>query len=102
MGKSLVHGSCKKGRLEGSSAGFSLHINHILLNIFLKAAIKINKEFKQPKYYFWMAVSIYLQALEPDAKNGKVLLSLAEKMMAKALLDGKITDFESNCLYSLS
>ncbi|KAJ3327237.1 N-alpha-acetyltransferase 25, NatB auxiliary subunit, partial [Kappamyces sp. JEL0680] len=67
-----------------------------------QAAVKIQKEYKKEKYYFWMVMSIYLQVLpgrsHPKAletpSNSTLLYTLAERMMEKALKEEKIKDYE--------
>lgn len=39
-------------------------------------------------------MSIYLQSLNPTLKTRDMLLVLTERMMEKAAVDDKITDFE--------
>jgi N-terminal acetyltransferase B complex non-catalytic subunit len=58
-------------------------------------ANKFHKEFQQEKYFFWMIMTVYLQAIDPDNKNGSILLKLVDKMLEKAMDEGKIFNFES-------
>ncbi|KAJ3317960.1 anthranilate phosphoribosyltransferase [Boothiomyces sp. JEL0866] len=64
-----------------------------------QAAVKINKEFKSDKYYFWVVVSIYLQSMEKKSSNPKLQLTLAERMMDKAFKDSKEFNYETAQLY---
>ena len=67
------------------------------------AAVKIQKSFKtNQKYYFWMVMAIYLQAIDPsNVKSKKLLLQLGEKMMERAYSDSKIVDYEALQLYQM-
>jgi hypothetical protein len=58
-----------------------------------QAAMKINKQFKNSKYYLWTVMATYLQAL-PGGSTSSLFLNLAEKMMDKAITDGHLKDFE--------
>lgn len=59
-----------------------------------QAAVKINRQFKQDKYYFWIVVSIYLQSKSNANNNSGMLLTLAERMMQKGAQESKINDLE--------
>ncbi|KAJ3308763.1 N-alpha-acetyltransferase 25, NatB auxiliary subunit [Boothiomyces sp. JEL0838] len=67
--------------------------------ILQQAAVKINKEFKSDKYYFWVVVSIYLQSMEKKSSNPKLQLTLAERMMDKALKEFKEFNYEAAQLF---
>ncbi|KAL7750543.1 mitochondrial distribution and morphology [Sorochytrium milnesiophthora] len=67
-------------------------------------ANKLSKQFGQKRYFFWSACAIYMQARNTsgaaDAATSKaMLLSLAERMLAKAYQDGKVTTYEQLLLY---
>jgi hypothetical protein len=60
----------------------------------MKAAMKINKQFKNGRYNLWIISAIYMQAIDPKNDRRAVLLPLAERMMEKAKSEKVITDFE--------
>ncbi|KAI8909049.1 N-acetyltransferase B complex non catalytic subunit-domain-containing protein [Gorgonomyces haynaldii] len=64
-----------------------------------QASMKLTKQFKLPKYYMWTVVSIYMQALDPNASNRSVLFPLAERMIDKAHKENYIQTFEGLLLY---
>ena len=59
-----------------------------------QAAMKINKQFKNSKYYLWTVMATLLQALSGGSSTSTIFLNLAEKMMDKAITDGHLKDFE--------
>ncbi|KAJ3043125.1 N-alpha-acetyltransferase 25, NatB auxiliary subunit [Rhizophlyctis rosea] len=60
--------------------------------------MKLNKQFKSDRYFFWTVMCIFLQG-RANPINQKIFYPLAEKMMAKAVDEGKIQDFEVLQLY---
>jgi hypothetical protein len=64
-----------------------------------QAAVKINRDFKSNKYYFWMVVSIYVQSQDIHSPNRTILLTLAERMIQKGIQEGKLDTFEMLQLY---
>ncbi|KAJ3054397.1 N-alpha-acetyltransferase 25, NatB auxiliary subunit [Rhizophlyctis rosea] len=65
-----------------------------------QAAMKLNKQFKDDKYYFWTIMCIFLQA-QATPSNQKILYPLAERMVTKAIDDGKLKSFETLQLYMM-
>ncbi|KAJ3357515.1 N-alpha-acetyltransferase 25, NatB auxiliary subunit [Entophlyctis luteolus] len=70
-----------------------------------QTALKMQKQFKDQKYFFWAVCVIYLQGLA-SADNGgaskttsNVYFSLAEKMLQKAKDENKISSFEELLLF---
>ncbi|KAJ3268758.1 N-alpha-acetyltransferase 25, NatB auxiliary subunit [Terramyces sp. JEL0728] len=59
-----------------------------------QASVKINKEFKSDKYYYWVVVSIYMQSKEKKSINPKLQLTLAERMMDKGLKESREMNYE--------
>ncbi|KAJ2448544.1 mitochondrial distribution and morphology [Coemansia sp. RSA 2336] len=48
-----------------------------------QAAVQLNKLYDDPKYLWWMTVSLYLQAKYSDEEAAKVQLLLAERLIEK-------------------
>lgn len=60
-------------------------------------AMRLMKEHpKEPRFFFYVAVSMALQA-PPDAK-GHILLMLAERWMDKARTEKRLTTLEGSCM----
>ncbi|KAJ3187457.1 N-alpha-acetyltransferase 25, NatB auxiliary subunit [Gaertneriomyces sp. JEL0708] len=65
-----------------------------------QTAMKLQKQFKSPRYLFWTIMTIWLQAKQTtDEQKKKLLTTLAERMIVKAGEEGKMTDYESLLLY---
>jgi len=62
-------------------------------------ARKLCKDFEQDRYFFWSVCSMATQAWDGGLGAGDMQLGLAEKMMAKALQEGKLKDSEELRLY---
>ncbi|CAG8532389.1 10869_t:CDS:10 [Paraglomus occultum] len=67
-----------------------------------QAALKLYKTFKSNRYYFWAVTSILLQADEADAQQKDLLLSLSERMIAKAIEEKRLSTSEEFYLYLVS
>ncbi|KAJ1540709.1 hypothetical protein HK405_011151, partial [Cladochytrium tenue] len=61
----------------------------------------MEKRFKSNsnKYYFWVVMAIFLQATGAAGDQQKLLLSLAKRMMEKALAEKKFSTLEELQLY---
>ena len=59
-----------------------------------QASLKLSKQFKSnPKYGLWTIMSLVLQ-VSLNVPNSSLLLTLAQKMMDKAVQDEKLLGFE--------
>ncbi|KAJ3298905.1 N-alpha-acetyltransferase 25, NatB auxiliary subunit [Borealophlyctis nickersoniae] len=67
----------------------------------IQAAMKLNKQFKVDKYFFWVVMSIYLQADTAPAVNRAIMYQLAERMIAKGAQENRLSTFEDLQLYLL-
>ncbi|KAJ2712903.1 mitochondrial distribution and morphology [Coemansia spiralis] len=64
------------------------------------AAVELTKQFKDPKYGWWLVTSLLLQAKAPaDAALGRVQIALAERMAEKVLASGQLTTLEELRIY---
>lgn len=61
------------------------------------AAVKLHRVFKQNKYLFWAIMSLALQG----SSGNKLSYVLAERMMAKAMEEGRLEEVEHMRLYLL-
>ncbi|KAI8833206.1 N-acetyltransferase B complex non catalytic subunit-domain-containing protein [Chytridium lagenaria] len=64
-----------------------------------QVALKLQKTFKNDKYYFWAVMSLYLQGVSVSKETQNVFLPLAERMMSKAVDEKKISNYEELQLY---
>jgi N-terminal acetyltransferase B complex non-catalytic subunit len=66
-----------------------------------QAALKLHKTFKNNKYLFWAIMSLALQGEAAKANTPNLSYTLAERMMSKALEEGKVQQTEELRLYLL-
>jgi N-terminal acetyltransferase B complex non-catalytic subunit len=59
-------------------------------------ALRMHKTFKVNKYLFWAVNCLLLQSRAAPEVESRLLLTLAERMMIKAVEDTKISQFEGN------
>ncbi|KAJ3094654.1 N-alpha-acetyltransferase 25, NatB auxiliary subunit, partial [Physocladia obscura] len=60
-----------------------------------QVALKMQKTFKDSKYFFWAVTAIYLQGVSAASTGStNIFFTLAEKMLEKAVLEKKFTNFE--------
>ncbi|CAG8802328.1 18140_t:CDS:10, partial [Dentiscutata erythropus] len=64
-----------------------------------QVALKLHKNFKSNKYLFWAIMSLVLQAENAPANQSGIFLELAERMMDKAVKEGKLEQTEEILLY---
>ncbi|CAG8456138.1 2370_t:CDS:10 [Gigaspora rosea] len=64
-----------------------------------QVALKLHKNFKLNKYLFWAIMSLVLQAENAPASQSGIFLELAERMMDKAVKEGKLEQTEEVHLY---
>ncbi|KAI9331961.1 N-acetyltransferase B complex non catalytic subunit-domain-containing protein [Obelidium mucronatum] len=64
-------------------------------------ALKMQKQFKDNKYFFWAVAAIYLQGVEAPTGSANIYFPLAEKMLEKAKEENRISSFEELYLYVL-
>ncbi|CAG8502005.1 8272_t:CDS:10 [Acaulospora morrowiae] len=64
-----------------------------------QVALKLHKTFKSNKYLFWAIMSLLLQAENAPSGQSGILLSLAERMMQKAVQEGRLKHTEEVHLY---
>ncbi|CAG8765236.1 10177_t:CDS:10, partial [Cetraspora pellucida] len=64
-----------------------------------QVALKLHKNFKLNKYLFWAIMSLVLQAENAPASQSRIFLELAERMMDKAVKEGKLEQTEEVHLY---
>ncbi|KAI8050960.1 N-acetyltransferase B complex non catalytic subunit-domain-containing protein [Syncephalis plumigaleata] len=63
-------------------------------------ALRMHKTFKSSKYLFWAINCLVLQSKSATDAEKTLLLTLAERMMVKAVEDDKISQFEELLLYA--
>ncbi|KAG2173554.1 hypothetical protein INT44_007145 [Umbelopsis vinacea] len=66
-----------------------------------QAALKLHKSFKNNKYLFWAIMSLALQGEAAKGTTPNLSYTLAERMMSKALEEGKVKQTEEIRLYLL-
>ncbi|CAG8432922.1 6068_t:CDS:10 [Diversispora eburnea] len=64
-----------------------------------QAALKLHKTFKSNKYLFWAIISLLLQAQSGPSRESDILLSLAERMMLKAVKEKGLKHIEAQKKY---
>ncbi|KAG9287759.1 hypothetical protein G9A89_017354 [Geosiphon pyriformis] len=64
-----------------------------------QAALKLHKTFKTNRYLFWAIMSLILQAQEASPPQSNIFLTLAERMMIKAVEDNRLEETEEVHLY---
>ncbi|KAI8836964.1 N-acetyltransferase B complex non catalytic subunit-domain-containing protein [Chytriomyces cf. hyalinus JEL632] len=64
-------------------------------------ALRMQKQFKENKYFFWAVTAIYLQGVNAAPGAPNIFFPLAEKMLQKAVEEKRITHFEEVYLYML-
>ncbi|KAJ3028136.1 UNVERIFIED_CONTAM: N-alpha-acetyltransferase 25, NatB auxiliary subunit [Siphonaria sp. JEL0065] len=64
-------------------------------------ALKMQKQFKDNKYFFWAVTAVYLQGIEAPAGTTNIFFPLAEKMLEKVKEENRIATFEELYLYVL-
>ncbi|KAJ3291311.1 N-alpha-acetyltransferase 25, NatB auxiliary subunit [Rhizoclosmatium sp. JEL0117] len=64
-------------------------------------ALKMQKQWKEYKYFFWAVSAIYLQGVEAPEGSPNIFFPLAEKMLEKAKDENQISTFEELYLYVL-
>ncbi|RHZ56831.1 hypothetical protein Glove_396g53 [Diversispora epigaea] len=64
-----------------------------------QAALKLHKTFKSNKYLFWAIISLLLQAQSGPSRQSDIFLSLAERMMLKAVKEKGLKHIEDVHLY---
>ncbi|KAJ2307525.1 mitochondrial distribution and morphology [Coemansia sp. RSA 2706] len=65
-----------------------------------QAAVQLNKLFDNPKYIWWLVVSLLLQARDsPKNAAAQVQLKLAERLVEKAVADGNLKSVEELRVY---
>ncbi|KAJ3405911.1 N-alpha-acetyltransferase 25, NatB auxiliary subunit, partial [Chytridiales sp. JEL 0842] len=62
-----------------------------------QVSVKMNKQFQSRKYYFWTAMSIYVQSTMAgkSADQKKLLVTLADRMMKKAYEENRLSSYEA-------
>jgi N-terminal acetyltransferase B complex non-catalytic subunit len=66
-----------------------------------QAALKLHKTFKNNKYLFWAIMSLALQGEAAKGTTPNLSYTLAERMMSKALEEGRVKQTEELRLYLL-
>ncbi|RIA93418.1 N-acetyltransferase B complex non catalytic subunit-domain-containing protein [Glomus cerebriforme] len=66
-----------------------------------QAALKLHKVFKVNRYYFWAIMSSVLQAENAPASQSAIFLTLAERMMQKAVQEKRLKHTEEVHLYMI-
>lgn len=66
-----------------------------------QAALKLHKTFKNNKYLFWAIMSLALQGEANKGGANNLSYTLAERMMTKAMEEGRVQQTEELRLYLL-
>ncbi|PKC15902.1 TPR-like protein [Rhizophagus irregularis] len=66
-----------------------------------QAGLKLHKSFKVNKYLFWSIMSLVLQAENAPESQSTIFISLAERMMVKAVNEGRMRTTEEVHLYMI-
>jgi N-terminal acetyltransferase B complex non-catalytic subunit len=66
-----------------------------------QAALKLHKTFKNNKYLFWAIMSLALQGEANKSSANNLSYTLAERMMTKAMEEGRVQQTEELRLYLL-